>query len=315
MVEYGVMQKPVKVAVVGAGKLGSKHAQVYSKIPGVELVAVCDHHDNRAKEIAGPLGARPCTDYRELLTGGIDAASIVVPSSLHYAISKEFIARGVHLLIEKPFTTELAHADELLSLAAARGTTIQVGHIERFNAAIRAVKDVIKAPRFIECHRLGPYDPRVADVGVTLDLMIHDIDIVLDLVKSPVQSVDAVGAFILSKTEDIANARLRFANRSVCDLTASRVTPDVQRKIRIFQDDAYISLDYVTQEAAIFTKKDGRIHQKTISITKSDSLREELTDFIDCVRSGKRPLVSGREGRDALALALEIARQVQESNA
>ena len=175
------------------------------------------------------------------------------------------------------------------------------------------MKHVIKRPRFIECHRLGPYDPRVADTGVTLDLMIHDIDIVLDLVQSPVQSVDSVGAYILSKTEDIANARIRFVNNTVCDLTASRVTKDVMRKIRVFQDDAYISLDYVTQEAQIYTREDGHIHHKKIDITKSDSLKEELTDFIDCVRTRKRPLVSGIEGRDALALALQISQQIKQT--
>ena len=308
------MHNPIKVAVIGAGKLGARHAEVYSKLAGVELIGVCDIIEHRARETAHLCKTHPFKDYRGLLQG-VDAASIVVPSPLHHAISKDFLNHGIHLLIEKPITTTLEEADELLELAKKRGLIIQVGHIERFNSAIRTIKNVIKAPRFIECHRLGPYDPRVIDVGVTLDLMIHDIDIVLDLVKSPIQSVDAVGAFILSKTEDIANARIRFANQSVCDLTASRVTRDVMRKIRIFQDDAYISLDYVTQEAVIYTKENGHIHHRTIDITKSDSLKEELADFIDCVRTLKRPLVSGEEGREALALALEVSRQIKESYA
>ncbi|MBI4432129.1 MAG: Gfo/Idh/MocA family oxidoreductase [Candidatus Omnitrophica bacterium] len=308
------MQNPLKMAVIGVGKLGSRHAEVYSKLPGVELVGVCDLNRTRAEEAAAHCKTRAFGDYRELL-GLVQAASIAVPSHAHYEISKAFLEKNVHLLIEKPITTKLEEADQLLSLAREKKLLIQVGHIERFNSAIRTIKDIIKAPRFIECHRLGPYDPRVADVGVTLDLMIHDIDIVLDLLRSPIKSVDAVGAFILSKTEDIANARIRFSNNSVCDLTASRVTPDgKQRKIRIFQDNAYISLDYVTQEALIYTKEGSRIEFKKIDIQKSDSLKEELSDFVECVRSNRKPLVSGEEGREALKLALEISQQIRQQN-
>jgi predicted dehydrogenase len=302
--------KKIKVAVIGSGKLGSRHALVYSKLPGIELVGVCDTHPERARAAADQCNTKPFTDYRELLDK-VDAASIVVPSEHHHAVSKEFLLRGVHLLIEKPITTTVEQADELLKIAADKNALIQVGHIERYNSAIRAIKSVIKNPRFIEAHRLGPYDPRVALTGVTLDLMIHDIDIVLDLVGSPLKSLDSVGACILSPTEDIANARLRFENNCVADLTASRVTPDKVRKIRIFQNDAYISLDYVTQEAQIYTKDEGGIHHKKIDITKSDSLNEEISDFVDCVRSTRRPMVSGLEGRDALALALRISDQIR----
>src|SRR3989338_2404771 len=235
------MNPSIRTAVIGTGKLGARHAEVYSKLPGVELVGVCDIIEHRAKETASTCHTKVFRDHRELF-GRVDAASIVVPSEKHYEISKEFLASGVSLLIEKPITTSLPEADDLLALAREKNLIIQVGHIERFNSAIRTIKSIIHTPRFIECHRLGPYDPRVVDTGVTLDLMIHDIDIVLDLIKSPIETVDAVGACILSKTEDIANARIRFTNRSVCDLTASRVTTDVMRKIRIFQDDGYISL-------------------------------------------------------------------------
>ncbi len=305
------MSKNIRVAVIGAGKLGSRHADVYSKQVGVELVGVCDVLENRAKEVADRCKTKSFKDFRELLSLA-DAASIVVPSFMHHRVSKEFLTSGVHVLIEKPITTSVEEANELLDIARQKERIIQVGHIERFNQAIRAIKGIIQNPRFIECHRLGPYDPRVADVGVTLDLMIHDIDIVLDLMKSPVKSIDAVGACIVSKSEDIANARIRFENNCVCDLTASRVTPDVVRKIRIFQDNAYLSIDYVTQEAQIYTKENDRIHHKKIDILKNDSLKEELADFIDCVRSGRRPLVSGEEGRDALALALQISRQIRD---
>ena len=313
MLEYLIMSKLVRIAVIGCGKLGSRHAEVYSKMSGVELVGVCDTHLEKAQETARRCKTKAFTNHLDLLKL-LDAASIVVPSHKHYLISKDFIENGVHLLIEKPITTSLEDADALLTLAAQHQTLIQVGHIERFNSAIRTIKGIIKNPRFIECHRLGPYDPRVADVGVTLDLMIHDIDIVLDLVKSPVKHIDSVGACILSKTEDIANARVRFENHAVCNLTASRVTPDIQRRIRIFQDNAYISLDYVSQEAQIYTKDNGTIHHKKIDITKADSLKEELSDFIECVRSNKRPLVSGEEGREALAVALEISKQIHSTN-
>ncbi len=304
--------RPIRVAVIGTGKLGSRHAEVYSKLPGVELVGVCDTSEARAKEVAHRCKTRAFTNYRDLLKQ-VDAANIVVPSHQHYAISKDFLQAGVHLLIEKPMTTDLGHADELLKLAQERKLMVAVGHIERFNSAIRTISGILKTPRFIECHRLGPYDPRVADVGVSLDLMIHDIDIVLNLVKSEIKSLDAVGAFILSPTEDIANARIRFMNNSVCNLTASRATPDVIRKIRIFQDDAYLCLDYVTQEAFIFTKEDGHIHHKKIDIKKSDSLKEELKDFIDSVRSGNRPTVSGEDGRRALEVALRVSDEIHKS--
>lgn len=302
--------RKIKVAVIGAGKLGSRHALVYSKLPDIELVGVCDTHLDRAQAAAEQCKTRPFTDYRELLDK-VDAASIVVPSEHHHAVSREFLRHGVHLLIEKPITTTVEEADDLLKIAVEKNALIQVGHIERYNSAIRAIKSVIKNPRFIEAHRLGPYDPRVAATGVTLDLMIHDIDIVLDLVGSAIKSIDSVGACILSKTEDIANARIRFENNCVADLTASRVTPDKVRKIRIFQDDAYISLDYVNQEAQIYTKDDNGIHHKKIDITKSDSLKEELSDFVNCVRSSGRPLVSGLEGREALSLALRISDQIR----
>ena len=303
------MTKALKVAVIGLGKLGVRHATVYSKLTNVELFGVCDIHEEKAENTAIQLRTRAFSDHRELF-GKVDAASIVVPSHAHHRISKEFLNHGIHLLIEKPITTHLRQADELLEIARKKKLTIQVGHIERFNSAIRAIKHVIKTPRFIQCHRFGPYDPRVADVGVTLDLMIHDIDIMLDLVRSPVKMIDSVGACVLSKTEDIANARVRFQNKCVCDLTASRITPDIVRKIRIFQEDAYISLDYVTQEAEIYAKENGHIHHQKIDITKSDSLKEELLDFVHCVRTGRKPLVSGKEGRDALELALKISKQI-----
>lgn len=304
------MKPPVKVAVIGLGKLGARHADVYSKMPGVRLVGVCDLHENRARETALACGTRAFTDYRKLL-GTAQAVSIVVPSETHFKVSGDFLKNGAHVLIEKPITTKLADADKLLAIAKKKRLIIQVGHIERFNSAMRAIKSVIKNPRYIECQRVGPYDPRVAKTGVTLDLMIHDIDIVLDLIQSPVRRLESVGAFVLSGTEDIANARIHFANHAICDLTASRVTSEAARRIRIFQDKAYIAMDFIKQEAYFHTKENGRLHQKKIDITRQDSLKAELSHFIDCIKSNKSPLVSGKEGREALSLALRITAQIK----
>lgn len=306
------MDKIIRVAVIGVGKLGSRHAEKYMKIPGVKLVGICDTDELKAREVAKACRTEHFRDYRDLI-GKVDAANIVVPSPKHYEISKDFLEHGVHLLIEKPITLNVSHADELLRIAKEKRLVIEVGHIERFNSAIRSIQKILKTPRFIECHRLGPYDPRVADVGVTLDLMIHDIDIVLTFAKSPVKTLDAVGAKILSPTEDISNARIRFENNCVCNLTASRVTPDVVRKIRIFQEDAYISLDYVKQEAEIYTKDGFKIRHEKINIAKSDSLNEELRDFIECVRLGRSPVVTGDDARNALAVAMRISDEIQKT--
>lgn len=306
------MQKLLRVAVIGVGKLGARHAQVYSKLAGIELVGVCDVDECRAAEVAKECDARAFKNHRELV-GLVDAASIVVPSSQHYPISKDFLEKGVHVLIEKPITTSLDEADKLIALADKHGALIQVGHIERYNPGFRAIQHKIDRPQFIDCHRLGPYDPRIGDTGVTLDLMIHDIDIVLELVKSKVVSVDAVGARVITKSDDIANARIRFESGAVCDLTASRVTKDKARKILIFQDNAYLSLDYVTHEALLFTRENGGgIVEQKIDIQKSDALLDELADFAQSIRLKRKPAVSGREAREALALALEITRLIHE---
>ncbi len=299
--------KSIRVAVIGLGKLGSRHADVYAGLTGIELVGVCDIHEDKASEVAERCKTRAYTDHRKLL-GLADAVSIVVPSEFHYRVAKDFMGHGVHLLIEKPITTVLSDASKLIALAKRKKLLLQVGHIERFNSGVRRIKKLVKNPRFIECHRLGPYDPRVVKTGVTLDLMIHDIDIVMDFVRSKVKRVDAVGGFLLSPTEDIANARILFENGTVCNLTASRVHQEVTREIKIFQDSAYITLDYVTKEALIYTKENGI---NKIDIQKKDSLKEELADFIQCVRAKKRPLVSGEEGRAALELALRITQTIQ----
>ncbi|MFH1406443.1 MAG: Gfo/Idh/MocA family oxidoreductase [Candidatus Omnitrophota bacterium] len=300
----------IKLAVIGVGHLGMHHARIYSHLKNATLVGVCDIDERKAKRIARANKTCYYTDYRELI-GKINAASVVVPTKLHHKIAKDLLANNINVLIEKPMTTTLQEADELLKLAELRSLTLQVGHVERFNAAVRAIQDLATGPRFIECHRLGPFSKRGTDVGVVLDLMIHDIDIILGLVNSPIEKIDAIGVSVLTPHEDIANARITFRNKAVADLTASRLTPEAQRKIRIFVEDAYISLDYVKQLASIYRKEGGRIAQRMINIKKEEPLKKELESFVECVHKKTKPLVSGREGRDALAVALDIIDRIK----
>ena len=300
----------VKLGIVGVGHLGSIHARVYSKLDNVELVGVCDCNLERALEIGKKYHTRSYADYEDLF-GKVDAASIVVPTSLHYNVAKEFLNNGIHVLIEKPITKTLSEADELIDIASKKNLIIQVGHVERFNAAVLALENYLKKPKFLECQRLGPFHKRVEDVGVVLDLMIHDIDIVLGLIKQEVVNIEAVGLSTMSDYEDVANVRLIFEDGTIADITASRVTKDVVRKIRIFQEDSYISLDYVNQEVTVFKKTGDKIKKEKVKIKKTESLNEELSSFIECVRTGKRPVVSGIEGRRALAVALAILEKIK----
>jgi len=304
----------LRVAVVGVGHLGGFHAKVYSSLQkrsGIVLVGVCDIIKKAAKETAHKYNTEWFTDYNELMDK-IDAVSIVVPTHLHHKVAKDFLEAGVHVLVEKPITKTLAEADELLELAEKKNLILQVGHIERFNSAIRAVEPLLSKPKFIECQRLGSLQKkkRIKDVGVVLDLMIHDIDIILGLVQSKVKDIEAVGVSTVSEHEDIANVRLTFQNNVIADITASRVTKEEVRKIRIFQEQSYILLDYMHQEALHFRKSDDAIEKKKIRIRKKEPLKVELKSFITCVRNNKRPIVSGYEGRQALQVALDILKKI-----
>ena len=301
----------LRVAVIGTGVLGSLHAKIYSGLENVELVGICDTDTDKLALVSKELGVEGFKDYHQLL-GRIDAASIVVPTKDHYSISKDFLKSGIHLLIEKPITQTVEEADELLSIAKSKNLTLAVGHVERFNAAIEAILKIKGDIKFVECHRLGPFSPRVKDVGVVLDLMIHDIDILLWLIKSPIKSIEAVGVKVLTQHEDIANARIVFENRAVCNITASRVTEKAMRKIRMFQPNAYISLDYIQQDALIYTKKLGHIVSRQVDIKKEKPLQKEIASFLNCVRTGKRPLASGEEGKQALSVALEILKKISQ---
>ncbi|MCX5709868.1 MAG: Gfo/Idh/MocA family oxidoreductase [Candidatus Omnitrophica bacterium] len=299
----------VKVAVVGVGHLGSIHARIYRQIPDCELIGVCDIDKTRSEAVAGNLGVSAYQDYRGLFSK-VDAVSVAVPTKLHQEVAFDFLKHGIHALVEKPFTLTLKEADSLIREAAAKKLILQVGHIERFNSAFNATRKLINHPKFIECHRLSPFPNRSLDVGAVLDIMIHDIDIVLGLVPAKIKKIEAVGVNVLTGFEDIANARITFKNGCVANLTASRVSDEMMRKIRIFQEDTYISLDYKEAKASVYKKVAGKILKEDLPIEKEEPLQKELLSFIECVRENKEPLVSGRIAREAVAVALEIQRQI-----
>jgi predicted dehydrogenase len=303
----------IKVAVVGVGHLGSIHAQIYKKLQNCSLVGVCDTDEARAKQVSEDLGILDFTDYRQLLDK-VEAVSIAVPTRLHHQIAEEFLRHNIHVLVEKPFTTTLKEADVLIKTAQKNKLILQVGHIERFNSAFSATKEIIRNPRFIECHRLSPFLKRSLDIGAVLDLMIHDIDIILGLVNAPLKKVEAVGVPVLTRFEDIANARITFGDGCVANLTASRVSDEWLRKIRIFQKDTYISLDYREAKACVYRKKGLKITKEDLPIEKEEPLEKELESFLDCILQNKEPLVSGRVAREALAVALKIQSQIWRKN-
>ena len=304
----------VAVGVVGVGYLGKFHAEKYAASDKAALVGVADVDLKRAREVADPLGATAVADFHEMI-GRVQAVSIAVPTRLHYPIAREFLNAGVDVLIEKPLALNLNEGRELVDLAQAKGLVLQVGHLERFNPAIRRLEGVIKQPKFVECHRLAPFIERGTDVDVVLDLMIHDIDIIASLVRSPVQRVEAVGVPVLTDKPDIANARITFANGCIANVTSSRVSLKRERKVRFFQPDAYISIDYDQRRAQIFYKPPPGagwldIRSETIEIKEGDALADEIDSFLECVKDRRVPLVSGIEGLRALEIASTISAQL-----
>jgi len=302
----------IKVVVVGVGSLGSRHARIYSELPGVELVGVLDTDRERTEEIATQYDCQAFLTLEEI-PSSVEAISIVVPTDRHYEVAGGLMNRGYHLLIEKPITDDVSHARELLKLAEKSNLLLQVGHVERFNPGILEIEKIVKEPRFIECHRNAPFQPRGTEVGVVLDLMIHDLDIILYLVSSPVASLEAVGATILSKHEDIANARIKFKSGCIANITTSRVSPAKMRKIRIFQDDAYISLDYMAQTAQIYRKEAGRIIIDELPIPRGEPLKLELESFVEAVRLGGKPQVPAEGSLAALEVAVAVTEEVAKS--
>ena len=310
------MHEPLNAVVVGMGALGKNHARIYAQSPNSRLLAVVDTDENARNHAAAEWGCRAAASLEEI-SERIDLASVVVPTASHYSIASALIERGAPVLVEKPITYTVEEGERLIALAEEKQVPLQVGHIERFNAAVMELGKHLDQPLFIESHRLGPPTPRVKDVGVVLDLMIHDLDLILSLVDSEISSIDAVGVPILTSREDIANARLRFASGCIANVTVSRVTPERQRKIRFFQRDAYLSLDFLTPDLQIYrkmTREDGSIHitQERPTLTAQEPLVAEIESFIRCVREGRPPLVSGRDGVRALRLARQITEQVHQ---
>ena len=340
------MASKIKVAVLGTGSLGQHHARIYSELQAagvVELTGIYDSHPETAHKIAEKHKVHVFASIAEAAAAS-DALNIVTPTTTHFDLAKQLLTLGKHVLVEKPMTDSSAQAAELIQIAQQKNCVLQVGHVERFNPVFTFLQTVATEPKFIECHRLSPFPARSTDIGVVLDLMIHDLDVVLAFVKSPVTSVDAVGIPVLSKSEDIANVRLRFANGCVANLTASRISPERMRKIRVFSgptNPCYISLDYRVQEGFIFrvaregekessllkkvlTAKLGldsvivsefagkKIVREPVPIAKDEPLKLELQSFVNCVREKLTPVVSGESAKRALDLAFEITRQIQQ---
>ena len=300
----------IRAGVAGLGHMGKNHARILAELPEADFRAIYDLNASVAAEIAEKYGVTAANSLEEFAEM-VDAATIVTPTPTHHPIGKQLLQNGKHLLIEKPITENPAEAKELVELAQEQGLVLQVGHIERFNPVMGALEARLSTPRFIECHRLSPYPNRSIEIGVVLDLMIHDLEIVLHLVRSPVESVDAVGVPVLSVGEDIANARLRFESGCVANLTVSRISPEKMRKLRVFQEDAYLSLDYQNQTGEIHSVQKGKIAREPVEIERDDPLTCQLRAFLECAKQGATPRVSGNEATAALELAIEITRQIE----
>lgn len=301
----------IRVGVIGVGRLGEHHARLLAGLPETRLVGIYDIDAARAERIARPLRTKAFESGSALLSE-VDAVTIAVPTPAHYAVARECLKAGLHCLVEKPLTDTVEEAESLIELARSTNRILQVGHVERFNPAVVEMRKHVHRPVFIEANRLGPYDPRVSHIGVVLDLMIHDLDIVLSLVGERVKRIDTIGAKVFSPHEDIAKATLFFEGGCRADLSASRISFQKLRKIRVYQHDAYLSLDYSERSLKIYRKKGPKVEGlKDIQalrprLEKYDPLEKQLAHFVDCVRHGKTPLVSGQHGRDAIELAMEI---------
>ncbi|CAA9343134.1 MAG: Oxidoreductase, Gfo/Idh/MocA family [uncultured Gemmatimonadaceae bacterium] len=317
----------MRIGVVGAGGLGYHHVRILRDVPGASLVGFVEARESRAAEVAAELGVRAYPSLEAMLDD-VDALTVVVPTPAHYAVAKAALERGKHLLIEKPIAASLAEADELLAIARRAGAIVQTGHVERFNRAVRAALPYVDAPRFIESDRLAPFNPRGADVAVVLDLMIHDIDLVRTLVGASVESVQAVGVPVLTPTVDIANARLTFASGAVANITSSRVSKDRFRKIRIFQQSGYLSLDLAQGNGEFYRMRgdldlaalakapasiDAFVERVPLEAPEGEPLRLEFESFVAAVRGERAVAVTGEDGREALAVALQIVREIERS--
>ncbi len=307
------MTSKLKVGVIGVGKLGAVHCRIYSELKHVNFIGIYDTNFDKAIEVGKQFSVKVFPTLDSLLSE-VDAVSIVVPTINHYKVACEVIEKGVHCLIEKPFTGSIVLAKRLLSKAKKRGLILQVGHVERFNSAMQLLREMVpSAPLFVECHRLSPFPNRGVDVSVVMDLMIHDIDICLWFIPYRLKSVEAVGAEVLTSKEDIANARLRFSNGSICDITASRISDETMRKIRMFFPGAYVSIDYLNQEIELFLITDNGIEKRKLLPDKVEPLKAEISAFIESVIHKRDPVVSGVDGLVALKVAEKVLRSIQKN--
>ncbi len=315
------MAGKTRVGVIGVGHLGQHHARNYAANEYCDLAFICDTSSSQGKKVAKAYGAKFTKNYEDLL-GEVDAVSIATPTVTHHDIASLMLDNGIHCLVEKPICTTVTDAADLTRRARKNNLVLQIGHIEHFNLAVQKFKEILTTPRFIECHRQGPFDPRVKDVGVVLDLMIHDIDIILRTVRSPLKHIEAVGVAILTEKEDIANARLHFESGCMANVTVSRVTPKPLRKLRVFQDDAYISLDYRKQTMEVFRRKLNPkakpnevkyyIESKRIRVKRQEPLKLELDHFIDCIqRQNLHPQTTGEQAMEALDVVIKITEQIR----
>lgn len=304
----------VKVAVIGVGYLGEFHAQKYKVIKSVDLVGIVDTDKKRCQEISKKYGVKPYNNYEDIINE-VDAVSIVVPTNLHYKVAKYFLEFGKHILVEKPFVTNITEGIKLEKLAQKRKKIIQVGHIERFNKAFSKLQDTINKPVFIECNRISPFKIRGTEVDVVMDLMIHDIDIIMSLNNSKIKNIQANGASVLTEKTDIANARITFENGCVCNLSASRISGKVERKMRLFQKNSYFSLDYQTSQLdSYMTVKSGpnvKIKRSNKDFSKYDSLDEEIRSFIKSIKNKRKPIVSANDGINVLKCATKISNLIK----
>ncbi len=312
-----VAQK-LRVGVVGIGYLGKFHAEKYALIPEAEIVGLADLFPEKAKEWADRLGTEAFPSHKALL-GKVDAVSVVVPTDQHHRVAKDFLQAGCDVLVEKPIATTLEEAEDLIAVAQRHGRILQVGHLERFNPAIQAIQEKIRAPLFIESHRLTPFRGRGTEVDVVLDLMIHDLDIILSFVRSPVSKIHAVGVPVLTNKVDIANTRVEFVGGCVANITASRISFEDRRRIRVFQPDTYLTLDYASKEITLYRRIFSAENQKfqiaaeRIEVEPGDALEKEIRSFVHSCRTRTSPVVTGEDGRNALAVAMRINKQIQKN--
>lgn len=315
---------PIPVGVVGVGHLGYHHARLYAAAENATLVGVCDAREEHGRKVAGEFGTEYVDSVETLIAKGIKAASVAVPTIAHHDVVTQLLNARIDVLVEKPIATTLDQAKDMVELAQKQGCLLQVGHVERFNGAVMALCKTLKNPRFIECHRMSPFPNRGDDVSVILDLMIHDIDVIMALDDSEIISIDAVGVAVLSKEEDIANVRLRFASGCVANLTASRISVERMRKIRIFEENAYVSTDYSEQQVMIYRKKTDPLPEgahpmeaitiEPLQIEKVEPLKVEIESFLECIPTRETPIVSGEAGLRALQLAHDIMTFIRENS-